>query len=56
MKPYHKMPAEEDPHNRGVTGQDLNDSTNPPGDPHQGNQGPGGTVNLDPRSRDDEGY
>lgn len=50
------IPAEEHPCNRGVTGQDLADSTNPPGDPHTGKRGPGGDVNMDPKSRDDEGY
>ncbi len=53
QKPY--VP-EDDPKNRGVTGQDLNDSTNPPGDMHQGTKGSGGDVNMDPKSRDDEGY
>lgn len=57
MKPYNNPHSpEEDPCNRGVTGQDLKDSTNPPGDMHQGTPGAGGTVNMDPKSRDDEGY
>ncbi len=53
--PKKDFTPEADPRNRGVTGQDLDDSTNVPGDPHTGNPGSGGTVNLDPNSRDDEG-
>ena len=43
--------------NRGITGQCLYDYTNPPeGDAQAGTKGPGGDVNMDPLSRDDEGY
>ncbi len=41
---------------RGTSGQCLFDSTNPPGDMHQGTKGAGEDVNMDPKSRDDEGY
>ena len=41
---------------RGTSGQCLFDDKNPPGDPHTGKRGPGGDVNMDPKSRDDEGY
>mgnify|MGYP001824000513 CR=1 FL=1 len=49
------MTPEENPCNRGVTGQDLCDSTNQPGNPHTGRWVTTDTVNMDPRSRDDEG-
>jgi hypothetical protein len=42
--------------NRGISGQPLSDSTNPPeGDAQAGTQGGGASVNLDPKSREDEG-
>ena len=56
MKDYDDKMPDSCPENRGISGQPLCDSTNPPeGDAQAGTPGSGGEVNMDPRSRDDEG-
>ena len=52
---YQPLTPDEDPCNRGVTGQPLGD-TQQPGDPATGKPTNDNNVNMDPRSRDDEGY
>ena len=56
MTPKEKDEATKQSADRGTSGQCLFDSTTPPGDPHTGKRGSGGDTNMDPKSRDDEGY